>query len=108
MADREQPTEPYAPAVRDAVTNYFTDRVTEAEVALARALREAEAVRGRRAACLDGARLTDEEARRVAEAAERRAARIAAATDARPEAHAGAVAAALAVREGLRSAGHPV
>ncbi|MCU7826335.1 hypothetical protein, partial [Kitasatospora sp. DSM 101779] len=70
MADREQSPAPYDPPVRDAVTNYFTDRVTEAEVVLARALREVQALRERRAACRDGARLTDEEARRVAEAAE--------------------------------------
>ncbi|PBC70708.1 hypothetical protein BX265_5262 [Streptomyces sp. TLI_235] len=108
MADGEEPGAPYPAVVRDAVTNWFTDRVTEAEVALARALRQAEVLRERRAACRDGARLTDEEARQVAEGAEQRAARIAAATDARPEAHAGAVTAALAVREGLRSAGHPV
>ncbi|MEV6205577.1 hypothetical protein [Kitasatospora sp. NPDC051914] len=108
MAELEEPSAPYGPPVRDAVTNYFTDRVTEAEVELAQARERAEALRERRAACLDGARLTDEEARAVAEAAEQRAARIAAANDARPDAYAGAAAAALAVREGLRTAGHPI
>ena len=36
MAEQEQPAAPYGPTVRDAVRNYFTERLTEAEVELAR------------------------------------------------------------------------
>ncbi|MFD9124870.1 hypothetical protein [Kitasatospora sp. NPDC059571] len=107
MAHQEQ-SPPYPRAVRDAVANYFTDRVTEAEVALARAQREADRLRERRAAYRRGGRLTEAEAREVVAAAQRRAERLVEAGGGDLATHGGARSAADAVREGLRAAGHQV